>query len=105
MSLDIYIGKGEYSRSMNITHNLADMAEAAGIFKCLWRAEENGFKRARQLIKPLESAIADMRARPEFYKQYDAPNGWGTYKDFAPWLERLLEICRENPNRSVRTWR
>lgn len=57
----------------NITHNLGEMAEAAGIYGIVWRPEENGITTAEQLIEPLEKAIADMKARPEYYEQFNSP--------------------------------
>lgn len=35
----------------NITHNLNSMAGAAGIYQHLWRPEEVGVTKARQLIR------------------------------------------------------
>ncbi|MCA9052084.1 MAG: hypothetical protein KDA89_25275 [Planctomycetaceae bacterium] len=85
----------------NITHNLGRMAGEAGIYKCLWRPGENGFERARQLIEPLEAALQDMKSRPAHYSQFDAANGWGTYKGFVPWLENLLAACAEYPEAKI----
>lgn len=36
--------------SSNITHNLNAMAEAAGIYRQIWRPEEIGIKTAVELI-------------------------------------------------------
>ena len=109
MSLDIYLkpnvcphcGRGDDGFSANITHNLGDMADAAGIYGILWHPEDNGITTARQLIVPLIKAVADMRAHPDIYKVHDSENGWGTYADFVPWLERLLEACEANPDARV----
>ena len=81
----------------NITHNLGLMAEKAGIYKHLWRPEEGGISKAATLIAPLKKAITDMKARPEYYEQFNADNGWGTYKDFVPWIEEYLRACIEYP--------
>lgn len=35
---------------------------------------------ARKELARLEKAIADMKARPEYYVKFNSPNGWGTYK-------------------------
>jgi len=87
-----------YVFDANITSNLGRMADALGIYECLWHPEENNIKFAHQLIKPLTKAICEMKKEPELYKKYDAPNGWGTYKDFLPWLERLLETSCKFPD-------
>lgn len=85
----------------NTTHNLNAMAEEAGIYGIVWRPEENGITTARQLIEPLRKAIAEMKANPARFKKHDARNGWGTYGDFLPWLERYLQACEEMPDAEV----
>lgn len=85
----------------NITHNLNKMAERAGIYKEVWRPEEVNITKAYQLIKTLEFGIKRMEERPDFYKELSAGNGWGTYEDFLPWLERYLSACRNYPNSEI----
>lgn len=91
--------------SANITHNLGKMAGEAGIYMPLWRPDEAGINLAGELIKPLQEALINMKAQPEYYKQFDAPNGWGTYYHFVPWLEEYLQACVENPEAVVRVSR
>ena len=102
MSLDVTIsgGNGEYF-SANITHNLNKMAGAAGISEHVWRPEEIGITKAAQLIWPLEEAITDMALHSDKYKQFDSPNGWGTYKNFLPWLAEYLSACKANPDGDI----
>jgi hypothetical protein len=103
MSLDISLSKVMEVEifSSNITHNLTNMAEVAGIYKAVWRPEEEGIKTARQLIPILETGIESMLADPDKYKKYDAPNGWGTYHQFIPWLKELLAACKANPDATI----
>lgn len=82
----------------NITHNLGKMASEAGIYKACWRPEEINATKAGDIILILEKGIKDMKKRPDFYKQFDAENGWGTYKDFIPWLEDYLDACKKYPD-------
>jgi len=113
MSLDVYLkndpcphcGLSAPGFDANITHNLNKMAESAGIYAIVWRPEEHGISHASQLIGPLEKAIALMKSDPERYKQYDAPNGWGKYEHFVPWLEKYLEACKAMPEAKVRASR
>jgi hypothetical protein len=91
--------------SANITHNLGAMAKEAGIYGIVWRPEENGIAKAEQLIAPLGKAIEDMKLDSERYEKHNAPNGWGMYKHFLPWLEGYLDACREYPNANVRASR
>lgn len=82
----------------NITHNLNKMADAAGIYEACWRPEEIGATKASDIIPILEKGFEDMKARPEHFKKFDSDNGWGTYKDFLPWIESYLNACREYPD-------
>jgi hypothetical protein len=89
----------------NITHNLTEMAEEAGIYKHLWRPEEIDITTAEQLIQPLEDGLLLMKSDPERFIAYDAPNRWGTYEQFLPWVERYLEACKKYPQARVRVSR
>ena len=91
--------------SANVTHNLNRMADEAGVYDCCWRPEENGIKKAEQMIAPLEAGIALMRSDPARFEKFNAPNGWGLYEHFLPWLEAYLEACRKYPNAKVRAGR
>lgn len=98
MSLDFDLMGRASIFEANITHNLTSMAEEAGIYECLWRPEENGYIRAGQVAGKLREGIKLMRDDPERFRKFDASNGWGTYDDFMPWLERVLKACEENPD-------
>ncbi len=82
----------------NITHNLNKMADAAGIYEACWRPEEIGATKASNIIPILEKGYKDMIARPEYFKKFDSENGWGTYKDFLPWVKSYLKACRKYPD-------
>ncbi len=85
----------------NITHNLGKMASEAGIYQHLWRPEEIGISFAKQLIEPLREGLALLKSDPERFKAFDAPNGWGTYKHFVPFVENYLEACETHPDAKV----
>jgi len=85
----------------NITHNLAQMADEAGVYSQLWRPDENGNPTAGELVGPLTKAIADMEARPEHYKQFNPPNGWGDYDTFLGWLHEVRDMCEEFPDAEI----
>ena len=90
--------------SANVTHNLMKLATAAGICKYLWYPKETEIKTAGELAEKLRAAIADMEDRPDYYKQFDPPNKWGSYEGFIPWLKSLLAACEEHPNASLKAW-
>ena len=87
--------------SDNITHNLGDMAEAAGIYTVLWRPDELGIEKAGELIEPLRAGLALLKSDPERFKQYDSPNGWGMYEHFVPFVENYLHACEDCPEADV----
>ena len=81
----------------NITHNLNKMASEAGIYKALWRPEEIGREKASDIIELLEIGLADLKARPEHFEEFNSPNGWGMYEHFVPFVEKYLNACKEYP--------
>lgn len=91
--------------SQNITHNLNKMAEEAGFYGALWRPEENGIVTATDLLPHLEAGLSKLKSSPQYFKQFDAQNGWGLYVHFVPWLEKLIEACKAHPDAKVEAWR
>ncbi len=114
--------RGEEVYSSNITHNLGEMADKAGIYEALWRPyklkddydvpennheaeyefESSNIVFASEIIPLLEGGLKDLKARPEYYEQFNSSNGWGLYKNFVPFVEEYLNACRENPNTIVK---
>ena len=89
----------------NITHNLGEMADKAGIYKACWRPEEIGAEIAKDIIPLLEEGLAKLKAEPGYFQQFDSPNGWGMYKHFVPWVEEYLAACKKYPSAKIKTWR
>lgn len=87
--------------SANITHNLNRMAGEAGIYKCLWRPDENGITVAWQVIEPLEAGLDLLISDPERFRKFDASNGWGTYDRFVPFVRQVLSACKQYPHATV----
>jgi hypothetical protein len=93
--------------SANITHNLGGMADKAGIYEALWRPyrlrqeydipegnhdaewdfEDGVTIVASEIIPILEKGLEDLKTRPEYFKEFDSPNGWGLYVHFVPFVE------------------
>lgn len=103
MSLDVTLKKMQPTDVFwqNITHNLGAMAEEAGIYMHLWRPDELGIKTAAELIEPLKAGLALMKSDPARFEKHNAPNGWGSYAVFVPWIEKYLAACIENPDAIV----
>lgn len=107
MSLDVYLSvvKPTTVFEANITHALDAMAQAAGIYGCLWRPEEVGITKASQLIEPLTQGLARLRAEPAKFKAFDPPNGWGAYGNLVAFVREYLAACKDNPDADVRASR
>jgi hypothetical protein len=93
--------QGDYVFESNITHNLVDMAEAAGIYACLWCPEEVGIKKAKDLIPLLEAGLQKLKADPDKFRSLNPPNGWGSYEGLVAFVEEYLEACRRWPEATV----
>tara|TARA_R110000782_G_scaffold30983_6_gene76815 strand:+ start:5024 stop:5446 length:423 start_codon:yes stop_codon:yes gene_type:complete len=113
--------KQEEVYNANITHNLGEMASEAGLYEALWRPHklkevysisendyisEYNFEKSNPVIASeitliIEKGLEDMKARPEHYKTFDSPNGWGIYDHFIPFIEKYLEALKEHPESIV----
>ena len=105
----------------NITHNLAEMAIEAGIYEALWRPyrlldgyREMDYEKEREfedshkvfahdIIPVIENGLNDLKARPDHFRKFDSPNGWGTYENFVPFVEEYLCAKRSYPDAIVET--
>jgi hypothetical protein len=84
-----------------ITHNVIGIASEANLYVPVWHPETLSIYEAWQLVEPLRQGIGQLRRSPELFKKMDNPNGWGTYDQFLPWLEKYLQACMEYPEASV----
>lgn len=85
----------------NITHNLNRMAEAAGLYKHLWRPDEIGVGRAWQLIEPLAAGLCRLRATPDTFATFNPENGWGDYDGLVAFVADYLKACIDFPEATV----
>lgn len=103
MSLSVYLHEVKRTEIYedNITHNLACMAEEAGLWKPLWRPEEVGLFKAEQMIAPLENGLEKLLEDPEKFKKLNPINGWGDYTGLVRFVRDYLAACKENPNAEI----
>jgi len=96
MSLDVYLVEMQEVDifNQNITHNLNDMAQEAGIYYELWRPEEIGIMFAKDLIEPLEKGLALMESDPERFKKFNAKNGWAYTRILYRGLKIILKLVK-----------
>lgn len=85
----------------NITHNLAQMADEAGLYKYLWRPEENGITHAHQLIPILEEGLKCLEEDRARLETFNPENGWGDYDGLVRFVASVLRACRANPSGTV----
>ena len=110
MSLDVYLstpacptcGHSEEVFWANITHNLGEMAQAAGVYQACWHPEEIGATRAADIIPALENGFRALKNNPERFRRFDSPNDWGRYEHFVRFVKKYLHACQRNPNAEIR---
>jgi len=107
MSLDVYLTKVQPTEvySANITHNLGEMAKAAGIYQHLWHPEDIGMTKAVHLVAPLRSALDWLKGSPAYFEKYNPKNGLGTYQDFVQFVEKYMMACASHPDAEVKASR
>lgn len=91
----------ERVHSGNITHNLTAMANAAGIYKELWRPEEVGITQAKQLIEPLRRGLAALQENPDKFATFAPENGWGSHGGLVKFVAAYLAACERFPEALV----
>ena len=109
----------------NITHNLGSMAQKAGLYEALWRPymlhkewkdnslddeEEDMFEEgvtmyAKDIISKIEEGLKFLKRKPEYFEEFNSPNGWGMYEHFVPFVENYLNACKEHPEAIVKVSR
>ena len=53
----------------------------------------------------VEKGLADLKARPEYFEQFNSPNGWGMYENFVPFVSEYLEALKEYPEAKIQVCR
>lgn len=87
--------------SLNITHNLTQMATAAKIYYTLWRPEEINIEYTNQILPQLEKGLARLLSDPEKFKKYNPTNGWGSYETLVGFIEKYIKACKDFPNAKI----
>jgi hypothetical protein len=103
MSLDFNLSRIQRTTvfTQNITHNLTKMASEAGIYVVLWTPTENGYSKAWQIVPELKAGLKSLKEDPDRFKQFNAPNGWGLYEHFVPFVEEVLSACEQYPDADI----
>lgn len=106
----------EMQISMNITHNMGNMAKHVPItfeleeemysdtlYQYVWRGDEVSkyVCNTDVMSNVLISGIQYMIGNRNKLLQYNPENGWGNYDDFLDWLITYKRNCDENPNCTI----
>jgi hypothetical protein len=91
--------------SLKITHNLASMANACGLYEALWKPDENGIEYAEQLIPILKLGFKFLCENEHDYRVYEPKNGWGTYIRLVSFVKEYLIACEKYPKSKIRVER
>jgi hypothetical protein len=89
----------------NITHNLAKMAAACGLYEVMWTPDENSIKTGKDAIPYLISGLTDLLYCPGVYKEYEPSNHFGDYEDLLSTAELFLEACKKHPEGIIKASR
>jgi hypothetical protein len=85
-SKDRYVSVGECSA--NITWNLREMiVKSTGLE---WKNEENNGL-CRDIIPHIVDGLSELTKHPDKYKQYEAPNGWGTLGSCKRFFTQIID--------------
>lgn len=104
MSLDIWLTDYETGATLyecNITHNLRDMAEYAGLKNVTWETYNNNYTTASELIAELSQGLVFLIKNKSECEKFNSANGWGMYENFSRFVASLLDACIKYPYASL----
>lgn len=96
------VGESKTVFSTNITHNLNEMFMEAEVYEILWHGD--GLI-AGEVLPKLETALELMKSDPVRFEKFSASNGWGTYAQALPWLEKVIIAFRQHRSAFIRCCR
>lgn len=85
----------------NITHNLGRMAAAAGLHDPIWYPEKVNVILAEHLVPYLQAGLGKLLNSPEHFREYNPPNGWGSYEGLITFVKAYLEACQKYPKAKI----
>jgi hypothetical protein len=71
----------------------------------MWRPDELRMTHAYQIIPTLERGHELLRRNGAYFRQFDAPNGWGRYQSLLDFTREYLRQCVEYPDAQIRVSR
>jgi len=83
----------------NFTSNIARMLGATGL-----RIPEFDGVLAGACAARLDVAIRTMTGMPDHFRELEPANGWGSYDQMMPALEKLHDLLKRHPRATVRVY-
>lgn len=111
LDVDLMVVQPTSVYSNNITHNLGKMAtqveltNGLTLYDILWRPDEHGLKFARDISDHLDRGWNNLLSDPEYYKQWNPENGWGSYDGLCNFVYKYRNACWDNPDAEIRVCR
>lgn len=88
--IDKYVDVGNCDA--NITWNVRKMIEESTGLPWINEAN-NGY--CVDIIPAIQKGLSELIAHPEKYKQYEAPNGWGTISGTTRFFQQIIQDWNE----------
>ena len=109
LDVDLMVVQPTSVYSGNITHNLGKMADAVKLsngmtlYDILWRPDEQqGLKFARDISDLLDEGWNTLLVDPEYFKQFNPENGWGSYDGLCNFVYKYRNACWDTPDAELR---
>lgn len=74
------------------------IGEPGTLYDLLWRDEEPDD--ILEYINCLIWALTELKSQPEVYKQFNPPNGWGTYEQLVEFVRSFIHALIDMPEGS-----
>jgi len=82
----------------NMTYNVSTMVKEACGVTFSWF---DGMT-CKQALPILYFCWRNLRRNPSHFRRFEAPNGWGTYEQFMPYMTRFYVMARLHPKGIIR---
>jgi hypothetical protein len=111
LDIDLLVQQPSSIYADNITHNLAKMASnvhvapALTLYQILWRPEEHGLVWASDIAEHLDTAWNILLSEPEYFKQFNPSNGWGSYDSLLNFTYNYRNACWKHPHAEIQASR
>ncbi len=83
-----------------ITYNLMPMFRAAG-----WDHNDYDGWSGEEMLPIAKEVLAKLVADPDEFREFNPPNGWGTYEDAVWFFDALTSACERCPKYKLKFYR